>query len=104
EHDLGPDDAQHCCGHLLAIDSVSNLYGEDGRLRISWLKRDSLRGDGGGDIHRFSQLEEYRYDALGRRVWTRNIRGHWCGLIAPESYCVSAITRAVWDGNQMLYE
>ena len=37
--------------------------------------------------------EEYRYDALGRRIW-RRAQGE------PQSY----VSRTVWDGDQYLYE
>jgi RHS repeat-associated protein len=44
--------------------------------------------------------EEYRYDALGRRVLTRSNQTGW----ACESRCVNGVTRTVWDGDQILAE
>jgi RHS repeat-associated protein len=44
-------------------------------------------------------FEEYRYDALGRRVLVRTRQEWKCGL-----NCRNAITRTVWDGDQILYE
>ncbi len=44
-------------------------------------------------------FEEYRYDALGRRVLVRTRSESHCGL-----RCRNAITRGVWDGDQILYE
>jgi hypothetical protein len=44
--------------------------------------------------------EEYRYDALGRRVLTRSGQTGW----ACESRCVNGVTRTVWDGDQILAE
>ena len=43
--------------------------------------------------------EEYRYDALGRRiaVRSRNLR-------CPSHSCRDTMTRTVWDGSQILYE
>ena len=38
--------------------------------------------------------EEYRYDALGRRVWRRSQGGQ------SGNY----VSRTVWDGDQYLYE
>ncbi|MDP9348066.1 MAG: hypothetical protein M3P24_02840, partial [Gemmatimonadota bacterium] len=44
-------------------------------------------------------FEEYRYDALGRRILVRT-RSEWaCG-----NYCLNALQRFVWDGSQILYE
>lgn len=45
-----------------------------------------------------SALDEYRYDALGRRVlvWSRRAG---CGTVCP-----SVIERYVWDGDQILFE
>ena len=51
-------------------------------------------------------FEEFRYDALGRRVLARTRR--WCQGSADPSgdpECgLSTIRRTVWDGNQELYE
>ena len=44
-------------------------------------------------------FEEYRYDALGRRVLVRTRSEWYCAL-----RCRNAITRFVWDGDQILYE
>jgi len=52
---------------------------------------DSTSPDGG--------FEEYRYDALGRRV-LRRWRGYW----ACANPCYNLIERTVWDGNQILVE
>jgi RHS repeat-associated protein len=52
---------------------------------------DSTSKDGG--------FEEYRYDALGRRV-LRRWRGYW----ACANPCYNSIDRTVWDGNQILIE
>ena len=50
--------------------------------------------------------EEYRYDPLGRRIWTRSHRDTYC---TPQqqvatSDCLGFVTRTVWDGDQVLYE
>jgi RHS repeat-associated protein len=45
-------------------------------------------------------FEWYRYDALGRRVLVRTRRDHTC----TSSECSSAITRFIWDGDQILFE
>jgi RHS repeat-associated protein len=51
-----------------------------------------------------STFEEYRYDALGRRVWTRARR--YCEKSNFESVeCnLSTVRRTVWDGDAELYE
>lgn len=48
--------------------------------------------------------ESFRYDALGRRVWRRIIRGSNCQAQDPSSGCQSAVDRFVWDGNEILNE
>jgi len=45
--------------------------------------------------------EEYRYDALGRRILVRTRRDQWC---VNTTGCYSTMTRNVWDGNQVLFE
>src|SRR5579872_1188251 len=45
--------------------------------------------------------EEYRYDALGRRVLVRRRRDQWC---INTTGCYSTMTRTVWDGDQVLFE
>ena len=47
--------------------------------------------------------EEYRYDALGRRVWVRTRR--FCDEQNPPQECsFSTVRRVVWDGDQVLHE
>ncbi|MGQ0765418.1 MAG: RHS repeat-associated core domain-containing protein [Gemmatimonadota bacterium] len=52
-----------------------------------------------------SALEEYRYDALGRRIWVRSLKT--CGRgnnPVPAECLASSIRRIVWDGAQELAE
>lgn len=51
------------------------------------------------DYNTRTAFEEYRYDALGRRILVRTRQEFACGL-----NCRNAIVRTVWDGNQVLYE
>ncbi|HEU0014978.1 MAG TPA: AHH domain-containing protein [Longimicrobium sp.] len=44
-------------------------------------------------------FEEYRYDALGRRVLVRTDQDWACA-----NNCVKGLTRTVWDGDQVLHE
>ena len=47
--------------------------------------------------------EEYRYDALGRRVWVRTRR--FCDLWNPPHECsFDTVRRMVWDGDHLLHE
>jgi RHS repeat-associated protein len=57
-----------------------------------------------GTISTPSNRTKYRYDALGRRVYTRVVRGLDCPNHDPGSGCKSLLTRTVWDGDQVLYE
>ncbi|HEV7595471.1 MAG TPA: RHS repeat-associated core domain-containing protein [Gemmatimonadaceae bacterium] len=83
-------------------ESHISYYGADNKLRVFnrhvgfWMtSADSLYGDRG-------VFEEYRYDALGRRVLTRTRRiGGGCPGTLD---CQSRATRAVWDGDRILYE
>jgi hypothetical protein len=49
-------------------------------------------------------FEEYRYDALGRRVLVRSRRGSACPLAEAPVECRSYVDRVVWDGDQVLLE
>jgi RHS repeat-associated protein len=52
-------------------------------------------------------LEQFRYDALGRRVWTRADRRAFCpGAHERDStpVCVGTIERTVYDGDQAILE
>jgi RHS repeat-associated protein len=52
----------------------------------------------------YRSTEQYRYDALNRRVWMRNVRGADCEHKDKSSGCRSNLRRTVWDGDQILYE
>jgi RHS repeat-associated protein len=47
-------------------------------------------------------FEEYRYDALGRRIWLRSRR--FCEKTDDFECKLSFMRRTVWDGNAELYE
>ena len=78
-------------------DASVYYYGADQKLRATnrHVGRFAV-GDKG------SVFEEYRYDALGRRVLTRTRQTGSPALCS--SPCVSTVTRTVWDGDQLLYE
>jgi RHS repeat-associated protein len=80
----------------------ASYYAADGRLRAA--EHRTRAGTDGLDRWDVT-FEEYRYDALGRRVWVRS-RGE-CGgheLIGGPASCQSTLRRTVWDGDQELYE
>src|SRR5690242_2705607 len=52
----------------------------------------------------YTEHEEYRYDALGRRIWVRSIHAATCHIWYPNGDCASALKREVWDGASLIYE
>jgi RHS repeat-associated protein len=77
------------------------------RLRVAD-KRSCVFGTaiGGGGVQCFppffadrGTFDEYRYDALGRRILVRTRQEYGC-----QGTCTRAVTRYVWDGDQLLYE
>jgi RHS repeat-associated protein len=94
-------------GDLQFIVEVNTSY--DHEQRLSETRRLSTQLLGAG----LNRREEYRYDALGRRVWRRAING-WdmsgtvrdtlCTRPQPSNDCMSFVERTVWDGDQVLYE
>jgi RHS repeat-associated protein len=84
-------------------DRVS-FYAADGSLRAAEYR--TRMGEDDGNYWR-DAFEEYRYDALGRRVWVRSQVE--CPTATPTSGwplipCESVIRRTVWDGDAELWE
>src|SRR6267143_4438151 len=88
-------------------DLTASYYDAAQRLRYSeHLTFGRLHSKDGG------AWEEYRYDALGRRVLVRARRDSTagdCGQPPPNNICYpvtrnSYIQRSIWDGNDLLYE
>lgn len=88
-----------------------SYFGIDGKLRAidSRLAKVNGGSNGQGGTVQPGQdftFEEYRYDALGRRVLVRSRR--WCDgsepLVSRRACLISFIRRTVWDGNNELYE
>lgn len=100
--------------------TTDNHYAANGQL--TWSKRRTSE-----DVHRTDKLflktygytklvadpslgrgvyEENRYDALGRRVWVRELRDRYCTAAdrTATSECLGAVTRTIWDGDRVLYE
>lgn len=77
-------------------------YGADGKLYAADT-RSVPRPEVDNGRQFSAAFEEYRYDALGRRVWVR-ARRH-CEDIGYASECMlDKVRRTVWDGEQELYE
>ena len=81
-------------------DRVS-YYAGDGTLRAAEY-RVSL-GTNSSSAPLFKTFEEYRYDALGRRVWVRARRACVNAGLVPDCR-ISKLRRTVWQGSQELYE
>lgn len=82
----------------------ASYYDAEGRLRAVDAR---VVSDPSTEMSGYSRVfEEYRYDALGRRVLVRARR--WCKEWPNEWFegaCqLSKIRRTVWDGEQVLYE
>ncbi|HEV7591124.1 MAG TPA: RHS repeat-associated core domain-containing protein [Longimicrobium sp.] len=80
---------------LASRSDLASFYGADGKLRT--VDRRNLSG---GTNPR-GVWEEYRYDALGRRVWVRTL--NWCQDSLGRCE-LKTVRRTVWDGDQALYE
>ncbi len=92
---------------------LTNQYAGDGRLLAAELTttNDNLTGIDTSQIAANAGVgrgvfEEYRYDALGRRVWVRAHRDPYCpgADVNAMPICLSTIERFVYDGAQVLYE
>jgi RHS repeat-associated protein len=80
----------------------ANYYQADGKLRVFERHMGDLyqHSNDGPAFATKGVHEEYRYDALGRRVlvWARR------GPLCAQEGCESTVQRFVWDGNQLVYE
>jgi RHS repeat-associated protein len=73
----------------------------DGAQRLRQFERNVLNGSP------WHTVQQYRYDALGRRVLLRTLRDSTrCSASQTENTpaCLSTIDRFVWDGDQMVAE
>jgi RHS repeat-associated protein len=93
-------------GSPLQYNERVSYYGVDGRLAAADAR---AAGNPGTGIVGHAAFEEYRYDALGRRVMARARR--WCedesgaGHNGDEAGCdLSTIRRTVWSGSSELAE
>jgi RHS repeat-associated protein len=89
------------------VEQSRSYYGADEKLRVVDRRVCNYGSEtqGGATVclepssHQRPTFEEYRYDALGRRVLTRTDQTFACS-----ANCIDGITRTVWDGDQVLYE
>jgi RHS repeat-associated protein len=79
-------------GDGLLWDRARSYYGADDRLMFFNRHVGLGAGSGSGGV-----FEEYRYDALGRRILVRSRRTDFCHTCAY-------IERTIWDGDQPLVE
>ena len=88
------------------VEDRASYYDGAGRLRA--VDHRLAIGGGGSTFNRSARFtfEEFRYDALGRRVLARMRR--WCQaastLIVDVECDLQTIRRTIWDGSQELYE
>ncbi|HEV7589062.1 MAG TPA: RHS repeat-associated core domain-containing protein [Longimicrobium sp.] len=95
--------------HAKLRDETAMYYGADDRLRVAdrrtCLYFDQTDTTAVCDLTRVpayenrSAFEEYRYDALGRRVLVRTRSEFAC-----TQFCLNTLRRTVWDGDKVLYE
>ncbi|MCA1791021.1 MAG: RHS repeat-associated core domain-containing protein, partial [Thioalkalivibrio sp.] len=78
------------------------FYGADGKLAASDVRNIADHTD--DEVSMYTRVfEEYRYDALGRRVLVRLRRD--CAQPQREALCeMGFVRRTVWDGDRELYE
>ncbi|MDB4906769.1 MAG: hypothetical protein JWO05_1553 [Gemmatimonadetes bacterium] len=76
-----------------------SYYDGDNKLRVYDRQNRAVSNGARGTR---SVFEEYRYDALGRRVMTRSRRDSTC-TEGTSSSCGN-LDFAIWDGSQLLYE
>ncbi|HEU0015533.1 MAG TPA: RHS repeat-associated core domain-containing protein, partial [Longimicrobium sp.] len=76
-----------------------SFYGADEKLRV--FQEIEVRNIGAGYDNR-GVWEEYRYDALGRRVLVRTNRADLCA--SQQDDCTSSITRFGWSGDEIIRE
>jgi RHS repeat-associated protein len=96
----------------IVSEAQNSYYDALGRLR-AFDKRScsATHADGGQNVCNFAvsvdasdkgYFDEYRYDALGRRVLIRSRSDSTCP--ASSLQCVSVVQRTVYDGDHVLYE
>jgi RHS repeat-associated protein len=83
---------------------LTNAYRADNLLMAAETTIDSTSTTTSNGPLLYTEHEEYRYDALGRRIWVRSLHGATCQTWYPNGDCASALKREVWDGSSLIYE
>ncbi len=79
-----------------------NYNDAEGRLRFREQQTQVRTGDPGTFDHSLGAWEEYRYDALGRRVAILTLGHGVCS--SQQASCYTAKRFMVWGGEQIFYE
>ena len=79
----------------------TGVYGADDRLRM--FQTYDVRRTDHSNYENAGVWEEYRYDALGRRVMVRTRTDDGMCNVDPWT-CTSSVTRFVWAGDNLLWE
>ena len=95
---------QYLAGPARVLEDRASFYDGLNRLRATDPRQISIGGSFPFDPSPLvATLEEYRYDALGRRVLTRTRRS--CDASDEYGLCgVSTIRRTLWAGDELLME
>lgn len=83
---------------------LTNVYRADNLLMAAETTIDSTINTTSNGPILYTEHEEYRYDALGRRIWVRSLHAATCHIWYPNGDCASALKREVWDGASLIYE
>ena len=89
-----------------AVEDRASFYSIDGKLRVAETRRANTQAGVGSQYWSWNgTFEEYRYDALGRRVLVRTRPDCSENPIRMLGICrLAVIRRTVWDGSEELYE
>jgi RHS repeat-associated protein len=90
------------------LNDRASWYAADGRLRVAeWRSGTGTSGNWTNPAWH-DVFEEYRYDALGRRVLVMSRQGCWLGggsdSASSVDCSVSRVRRTIWDGARELWE
>jgi len=88
-------------GNVELSSRTASRHFYDAADQLIAVQKYSLKPDGSVGTDYFGTWEEYRYDALGRRVLVRNRPDSLCDQSAQ---CKPFIQRTVWSGNKVLLE
>ncbi|HEX2207410.1 MAG TPA: hypothetical protein VHG93_06990, partial [Longimicrobium sp.] len=95
--------AQYDAGFVGRHARSRSFYDADDRLRYFQKNDVGISQSASSTLEQNGVWEEYRYDALGRRIIVRSDQSRLCNS-STQVQCVSHITRYVWSGDQVLWE